>query len=117
MGDLDEALGVLVDLAHHKRLVQVAVPAVEKDRHVHVDDVAALQRALVGDAVTDDLCMGWGWTVGPGEGLDRSAVSPLPYDRGVPRLGHTHTHTPSRRKFGGPHTSFTDVHTDLGKLK
>jgi hypothetical protein len=52
---LDEVLASLVHLSHHKRLVEVPMPAVEVHRDVHVDDVPVLQGPSIRDAVADDL--------------------------------------------------------------
>ena len=54
-GDPHQALRAVVDVADEERGVGVAVHAVEVDRDVEVDDVAVDQRAVVGDAVADDL--------------------------------------------------------------
>ena len=52
---LDEQPRLLVDVADEVRLVGVAVHAADVGRDVDVDDVAVLERAVVGDAVADDL--------------------------------------------------------------
>ena len=52
---LHEPLAVLVHVTHEERLVQVGVVAAVVHGHVHVDDVAVLQGAQVGDAVADHL--------------------------------------------------------------
>jgi hypothetical protein len=62
-----------VNLAHKKSFVEVCVVTVVVDRDVHVDNVAFLKRAVVWNAVTDDLVdrraarfgklhvVEWGW--------------------------------------------------------
>mmetsp|Transcript_20646 Transcript_20646/g.62820 ORF Transcript_20646/g.62820 Transcript_20646/m.62820 type:complete len:250 (-) Transcript_20646:1121-1870(-) len=62
-GALHELAALLVHGAHEERLVQVRVEPADVHRHIDVDDVAVLQRALIGDAVADHLKGGrlWGW--------------------------------------------------------
>jgi hypothetical protein len=47
VGDLGELLGLLFHLAHHERLIQVAVVALVVCCHIDVDDVSSLQVANV----------------------------------------------------------------------
>src|SRR5690606_11733121 len=47
--------GAGVDLAHRIHAAGIAVPAVDDDRVVDVDDVALFQRLVAGDAVTDHM--------------------------------------------------------------
>ena len=55
IGDLDQPLGAARDFADRVHAAGIAVPAVEDQRHVDVDDVAVLQRLVVGDAVADHV--------------------------------------------------------------
>ena len=55
VGALDEQPGLLVDVAAEVRGVGVSVDAADEGGDVDVDDVAVLERAVVGDAVADDL--------------------------------------------------------------
>src|SRR5690606_40017978 len=50
---VDEALCAHTDLSDRKHSAGVAVPAVENDCDVDVEDVALVQPALAGDAVAD----------------------------------------------------------------
>ena len=50
-----QVLGLVVDVPDEHRLVEVAVVAVDVRGDVHVEDIPALQRPGVGDAVADDL--------------------------------------------------------------
>lgn len=51
----DELFGGFIHIAHNKCLVQVAVVALQVDRHIYVDNVAILQRPLVRYPMADDL--------------------------------------------------------------
>ena len=73
-GHLDQRPGVAVDLADEEGGVAVAVHAVEIGGDVDVDDVAVLQRAVVGDAVADHLV---------DRGADRLGVAVVVEGRGV----------------------------------
>src|SRR5690606_35266447 len=53
-----QALGDHRGLADEKHAARVAVEAVLDDRDVDVDDVAVLELALAGNAVTDDVVHG-----------------------------------------------------------
>jgi hypothetical protein len=53
VGDLAQALGGDRAFADDEHAAGVAVPAVLDDGDVDVDDVAVLQRPVVGDAVAD----------------------------------------------------------------
>ena len=55
IGDLDQALGLPAHLAHIVHAARVAMPAIDDQRHVDVDDVAVAQRLVVGNAVADDM--------------------------------------------------------------
>ena len=52
---LDQPLGPPGDLADRVHAARIAVPAVEDQRDIDVDDVAFLHRLVVGDAVADDV--------------------------------------------------------------
>ena len=52
---LDEQVGLFVDRADLEHGAGVAVDAVLVGGDVNVDDVAVFERAVVGDAVADDL--------------------------------------------------------------
>jgi hypothetical protein len=52
---LDQPLGPARDVADRIHAARVAVPAVEDQRHVDIDDVALLHRLVVRDAVADDV--------------------------------------------------------------
>ena len=106
---LDQALGVLVRVAHDVGLVQVRVEAVQVQGHVHVDDVAMLQRALVWHAMADHLQGGglspgrWRLTSPAAQGLSS-------------RRGPGSSMQMSKGWLDGRRASLTEVHTDLGKL-
>src|SRR5690606_12087755 len=53
IGDVDQPLGAGVDLADRIHAAAVAMPAVDDDRVVDVDDVAFLQNLVAGNAVAD----------------------------------------------------------------
>ncbi len=55
VGDFDQALGAARDFAHRIHAARIAVPAIEDQRDVDIDDVAFLQRLLAGNAVADDM--------------------------------------------------------------
>src|SRR5688572_15600634 len=55
VGHVDEAPRLYADVADQEHPAGVAVPAVEDDGDVDIDDVAVLQRPLAGDAVADDM--------------------------------------------------------------
>jgi hypothetical protein len=58
VGDLDQALGRALQMAGGIHAARIAVPAVEDEGHVDVDDVALAERLLVRDAVADDVVDG-----------------------------------------------------------
>src|SRR5690606_9081379 len=55
IGDVDQPLGAGVDLADRVHPAAIAVPTVDDDRMVDVDDVAFLQNLVAGNAVADDV--------------------------------------------------------------
>src|SRR3546814_550855 len=55
VGDLDELLRLDGHVAAQIHTAGIAVPAVQERRHVDIEDVAVLQRAVAGDAVADDM--------------------------------------------------------------
>ena len=55
VGDLDKPLGGALGLADRIHAAGIAVPAVEDVGHVDIDDVAVLERLVVGNAVADDM--------------------------------------------------------------
>ena len=55
IGDLEQALGGAGDLAHRIHAARIAVPAIDDERHVDIEDVALLQRARARDAVADHV--------------------------------------------------------------
>ena len=55
VGHLDQPLGPARDVADRIHAAGIAMPAVEDQRHVDIDDVALLQRLGVGNAVADDV--------------------------------------------------------------
>ena len=55
VGDLDQPFGAARDGADREHAAGIAMPAVEDQRHVDIDDVAFLQRLLARDAVADDV--------------------------------------------------------------
>jgi hypothetical protein len=55
VGALDQQPGLLVHVPAEVRRVGVSVDATDERGDVDVDDVAILERAVVGDAVTDDF--------------------------------------------------------------
>ncbi len=56
MGYLDQPLGLAGQLAGHKHPAGVAIPTVDNNGHVDIQDVASLQLFLLaGYAVTDDM--------------------------------------------------------------
>jgi hypothetical protein len=50
-----KAFGGALDLADRIHAAGIAMPAVENECHVDVDDVAVAQRLGVGNAVADDV--------------------------------------------------------------
>ena len=52
---VDQPFGLAVDFAHRIHAARVAVPAIDDQRDVDVDDVAFTQRFRAGNAVTDDM--------------------------------------------------------------
>ena len=55
VGDFDQPLGAARDFADRIHAAGIAVPAVEDQRDVDIDDVAFAQRLLVRNAVADDV--------------------------------------------------------------
>src|SRR5690606_22067476 len=55
IGDVDQPLGAGVDLADRIHAARIAMPAVDDDGVVDVDDVAFLQDLVAGNAVADDV--------------------------------------------------------------
>ena len=55
VGDLDQAFGVAGNLADAVHAARIAMPAVDDQGDVDIDDVAVAQRLVVGDAVADDM--------------------------------------------------------------
>ena len=55
IGDLEQTLGGAADLAHGVHAARIAVPAVDDQRHVDIEDVALFQRAGSRDAVADHV--------------------------------------------------------------
>ena len=93
--DPDEVLGFGIHLPHNKGLVQVSMKALIVGRHIHIHNVPVLQRPLVRDAVADNLQCALG------------AVN------AARRCWQQETAVQWRRTV---FTSFTEVHTDFGKL-
>ena len=73
IGDLDQALGFALHLADVIHAAGIAMPAVQDDRHVDIDDVALLERTVAGDAVADDVI---------DRGAERMAVAAIAEARG-----------------------------------
>ena len=55
IGDLDQPLGAARNLADRIHAAGIAMPAVEDQRHVDIDDVAFAQRLVRRDAVADHM--------------------------------------------------------------
>ena len=55
IGHFDQALGLAGDFADRIHAARVAVPAIDDQGDVDIDDVALAQRPLVGNAVADDV--------------------------------------------------------------
>src|SRR5690606_26389236 len=55
IGDLDQALGLAGYRADAEHPAGIAMPAIEDQGVVDIDDVAFAQRLVVWDAVTDDV--------------------------------------------------------------
>ena len=55
IGDVDQPLGLQLDVAHRIHAAGVAMPAVQDHGDVDIDDVAVAQRLVVRDAVADDM--------------------------------------------------------------
>jgi hypothetical protein len=55
VGDLDQPLGAARDVAHGVHAAGVAVPTVDDERHVDVDDIAFFEGLGVGNAVADHM--------------------------------------------------------------
>ena len=115
VGDLDELLGLVVHVADNKGLVEVTVVAVVVGCDVNVDDVALLRTKRPQSTASSS-----GNIARDRPGLsNRRAVACC--GRGSrashPRRGVEQL-TCSSRRSGMPWqmTSFTDVHTDFGKL-
>ena len=74
VGHLDQALSPPRDVADEIHAARIAVPAIDDERDVDVDDVAVLQRLAVGQAVAHDVIDG---------GADRLAVTAVVQRRRV----------------------------------
>ena len=68
VGDVDQPLRPARRLAGDEHPARVAVPAVDDQRHVDIENVAVAQRLLVGNAVTDDVV---------DRGADRFAIAAI----------------------------------------
>ncbi len=55
IGDLDQPFGLAGDRADHVHAAGIAVPAIDDEGDVDIDDVAFLQRAIAGHAVADHV--------------------------------------------------------------
>ena len=55
IGDLEQALGGAGNLADRVHAARIAVPAIDDQRHVDIEDVAFFERAGARDAVTDHV--------------------------------------------------------------
>ena len=55
VGHVDQPLGPARDLADRVHAAGIAVPAVDDQGHVDIDDVAFAQRLVAGNAVADDV--------------------------------------------------------------
>ena len=55
VGDLEQPLGGALDAADRIHARGIAMPAIDDQGHVDVDDVALAQRLRIGDAVADDV--------------------------------------------------------------
>ena len=91
VGDLDQPLGGALQLAGRVHAAGIAMPAVEDEGHVDVDDVAFAQRLLVRDAVADDVVDGGAARLAVAAIVERggqgAVVQPEVEDEIVDRLG------------------------------
>mmetsp|Transcript_6794 Transcript_6794/g.19608 ORF Transcript_6794/g.19608 Transcript_6794/m.19608 type:complete len:251 (-) Transcript_6794:257-1009(-) len=90
--------GPLIGIPHQVRLVQVAMVALVVCRYVHVYDISFLERALVGDAVANDLVDGGAHGLGEVPVVQRRRVSARCHCRLVHHTvnlvgGHTGAHS------------------------
>ena len=79
IGHFDEALRPAGDIADEIHPARIAVPAVEDQGHVDVDDVAVLERFAVGHAVANDMIE---------RGADRFAIAAIVERRGIGVMRH-----------------------------
>lgn len=100
----DELLGLLINIAHHKSLVQVAMVAFVVGCHINIDDVPVLQGSLIRNAVADHL--------------QNHRVAHFPNQQCSNSMQSCSAQYSGK---GGAAaagvTSFTDVQTDFGKLQ
>ena len=68
VGDVDQPFGATRNGADTVHAAGIAVPAVEDERDVDIDDVAFTERLVVGDAVADDVI---------DRGADRLAIAAI----------------------------------------
>ena len=55
IGNFNQALGAAVNFAHRIHAGCIAMPAIDYDGHINIDDVAVFHRLFIGDAVTDNM--------------------------------------------------------------
>ena len=55
IGDLEQPLGGARDLADRIHAARIAMPAVDDQRHVDIEDIALFQRTRAGNAVADHV--------------------------------------------------------------
>ena len=97
VGDLDQPLGGALQLADRVHAAGIAMPAIDDEGHVDVDDVALAQRLLVGNAVADDVVDGGAARLAVAAivegGGHRAVIEPEGEDEIVDRLGgHARPH-------------------------
>ncbi len=92
IGDLDEPLGAARNLADEIHAARIAVPAVDDQGHVDVDDVAVAQRLAIGNAVADDVV---------DRGADRLAVAAIVERRRIGAMRQGEVEDQLVEQFGG----------------
>jgi hypothetical protein len=115
IGDFDQPLGAAGNFADRIHAAGIAVPMVEDERHIDIDDVAFAQRLFAGNAVADHVIdrgagrlavaaihhRGRHGAVSQAE-LVGQPVDALGRDAGL-YLGHQHVEAPGRQPAGLAH--------------
>ncbi len=86
IGDLEQPLGGAGDLADRIHAARIAMPAVDDQRHVDIEDVALFQRARTRDAVADHMVERGADRLGKAAIIERGGDGAMLHGEGVHEL-------------------------------